>query len=50
MHLDEVVYGITPLLQRTLGEHIELRTEFEQKGHCALTDRNLLENAILTWP
>jgi PAS domain S-box-containing protein len=47
LHLDQVVHGILPLLQRTLGEHIELRTEFAHCQLAALTDRTLLENAIL---
>ena len=39
--------GMVPLLQRTLGEHIELRTEPEAETLRALTDRTLLESAIL---
>ncbi|HEX2552454.1 MAG TPA: PAS domain-containing protein, partial [Microvirga sp.] len=45
--LDHVVRGMTPLLQRTLGEHIELRTDLANSLHAALTDRTLLESAIL---
>jgi PAS domain S-box-containing protein len=47
LHLDHVVQGLVPLLQRTIGEHIELRTEFAPCRLSALTDRTLLENAIL---
>jgi PAS domain S-box-containing protein len=45
--LDHVVRGMTPLLQRTLGEHIELRAELAHSLYSALTDRTLLESAIL---
>jgi signal transduction histidine kinase len=47
LRLGEVVQGLIPLLQRTLGEHIELRTEFVQSPMGALVDRTLLESAIL---
>jgi PAS domain S-box-containing protein len=47
LRLGEVVHGIIPLLQRTLGEHVELRTEFVQSAMVALVDRTLLESAIL---
>jgi PAS domain S-box-containing protein len=47
LRLNHVVHGMMPLLQRTLGAHIELRTEFVQTPLSALTDRTLLENAIL---
>jgi PAS domain S-box-containing protein len=47
LRLDHVVHGITPLLRRTIGEHIELRTEFAESTLSALTDRALLESAIL---
>jgi PAS domain S-box-containing protein len=47
LHLDHVVHGLVPLLRRTLGEHIELRTEFVPCRLSALTDRTLLENALL---
>jgi CheY-like chemotaxis protein len=47
LHLDGVVTGMLPLLQRTLGEHIELRTELAQSRNGALVDRTLLESALL---
>jgi PAS domain S-box-containing protein len=47
LRLDHVVHGITPLLRRTIGEHIELRTEFAESTLSALTDRALLESAVL---
>jgi hypothetical protein len=43
--LDHVVRGMSPLLQRTLGEHIELSTELTNSLHAALTDRTLLLRA-----
>jgi CheY-like chemotaxis protein len=45
--LAEAVNRMVPLLQRTLGEHIELRTEFVPTPLLALTDCTLLESAIL---
>jgi nitrogen-specific signal transduction histidine kinase len=45
--LDHVVRGMTPLLRRTLGEHIELETRPSHSLFAALTDRTLLESAIL---
>ncbi len=45
--LDHIVRGMMPLLRRTLGEHIELSTKFTHSGLAALTDRALLESAIL---
>jgi signal transduction histidine kinase len=47
VRLDQVVDSLTPLLHRTLGEHIDLRTEYGQGAPAALADRSLLENAIL---
>ncbi|HEX2555298.1 MAG TPA: PAS domain S-box protein [Microvirga sp.] len=47
LRLPEVVEGMTPLLRRTLGEHIVLRTAFGQGRAPALADRTLLESAIL---
>jgi CheY-like chemotaxis protein len=45
--LDHVVQGMMPLLQRAIGADIELRTELSYSLHHALTDRALLESAIL---
>jgi PAS domain S-box-containing protein len=45
--LADVVEGMLDLLRRTLGEHIEIRTEFAQKNSAALADRTLLETAVL---
>jgi nitrogen-specific signal transduction histidine kinase len=47
LSLDHVVKGMIPLLRRTLGEHIELETHFSYSLFAALTDRTLLESAIL---
>jgi PAS domain S-box-containing protein len=47
LSLDHVVKGMIPLLRRTLGEHIELETHFSHSLFAALTDRTLLESAIL---
>jgi PAS domain S-box-containing protein len=45
--LDAVVSGITPLLQRALGEHIEVRTSGSAGHAVAMVDRTQLESAIL---
>jgi CheY-like chemotaxis protein len=45
--VETVVEGMAPLLQRTIGEHIELRTDLHRSTYTALTDRTLLESAIL---
>jgi PAS domain S-box-containing protein len=47
VRLDQVVQGMRGLLRRTLGEHIEIRTETEETQSAALTDRTFLESAIL---
>jgi PAS domain S-box-containing protein len=47
LKLKQVVEGMEPLLHRTLGEHIELRTDLRDSALAALTDRTLLESAIL---
>jgi PAS domain S-box-containing protein len=47
LNLDEVVQGIRRLLERTIGEHIELKTEVSHSPLSALADRGLLESAIL---
>jgi PAS domain S-box-containing protein len=44
---ETIVEGLVPLLYRTIGEHIELRTELGATRYCALTDRTLLESAVL---
>jgi PAS domain S-box-containing protein len=44
---ETVVNEMVPLLYRTIGEHIELRTEHGATQYCALTDRTLLESAVL---
>jgi PAS domain S-box-containing protein len=44
---ETVVKDMVPLLYRTLGEQVELRTKLEATSYCALTDRTLLESAIL---
>jgi CheY-like chemotaxis protein len=38
---------MVPLLRRSLGEHIEIRTDLEPGLQSALTDRALLESALL---
>jgi PAS domain S-box-containing protein len=45
--LDHIVTGMLPLLRRTLGAQIEFRTEFATSQLSALTDRTLLESAVL---
>jgi PAS domain S-box-containing protein len=47
MDLEEVVRSMMPLIRRSTGEHIELQTDFGTGGLLALTDRALLESAIL---
>jgi signal transduction histidine kinase/ActR/RegA family two-component response regulator len=47
LKLGDSVSGMTPLLRRAIGEHIDLRTEFSGGSAYALTDRALLESAIL---
>jgi PAS domain S-box-containing protein len=42
-----VVQGMLPLLRRTLGETVILKTEFPSPPPTALADRSLLESAIL---
>ena len=46
MKVDEVLGGMIGLLRRTIGEHIELRTEFRGAG-TTLVDKSLLESALL---
>jgi PAS domain S-box-containing protein len=43
----QTVRGMSSLLARTLGEHIDYRIELKGETHLALTDRALLESAIL---
>ncbi|HEX2556435.1 MAG TPA: PAS domain S-box protein [Microvirga sp.] len=45
--LDDIVHGMLALLQRSIGEHITLRTECVSSRLSALADRTLLESAIL---
>jgi PAS domain S-box-containing protein len=47
IRIRRVVEDMVPLLYRTIGEHIELRTELHEGQYSALTDRTLLESAIL---
>ncbi len=45
--VSEVVTDMLSLLGRTLGEHIQIRTEIGQRQLTALADRAFLESAIL---
>jgi PAS domain S-box-containing protein len=47
LKLKQIVEAMEPLLHRTLGEHIELRADLRDSALAALTDRTLLESAIL---
>jgi PAS domain S-box-containing protein len=47
VNLDRVVKGMTPLLERAIGANIEFRAELSDRLYQALTDRTLLESAIL---
>jgi len=46
VRVEEVLGGMTGLLRRTIGEHIELRTAFSASS-ATLVDKSLLESAIL---
>ncbi|HEX2556494.1 MAG TPA: PAS domain-containing protein [Microvirga sp.] len=45
--LDEVVHSMVGLLKRTLGAHVEIRLDTNESRSAALTDRTLLESAVL---
>jgi CheY-like chemotaxis protein len=47
LNVSGVVTSMVPLLRRTIGAHIELRTELHEGEHTALSDCTLLESAIL---
>jgi PAS domain S-box-containing protein len=47
LSLDDVVRDMAPLLRRTLGGQVELKTELSRSPLSALADRALLENAII---
>ncbi|MEX1205294.1 MAG: PAS domain S-box protein [Dongiaceae bacterium] len=47
LDLDRVVAGMTPMLRRTLGEHIEIEVNPSAGLHLATADRTQLENALL---
>jgi PAS domain S-box-containing protein len=47
LDLAQVVQRLEPLLRRTVGEHIELVTTLGAGATVALTDRTLLESALL---
>jgi PAS domain S-box-containing protein len=47
LKLEEVVEGMQNMLKRTIGEHIQLCTEFDSGENVALVDRALLQSAIL---
>jgi signal transduction histidine kinase/ActR/RegA family two-component response regulator len=44
---DALIEGMTELLDRTLGERIEIRTRFDSAGWPIWVDRHQLENALL---
>lgn len=45
--LSDIVENMAPLLRRTIGEHITLQTELSKDAPPSLTDRTLLESALL---
>ena len=45
--INPLILGLTDMLQRTLGETIELRTHLDSSAGHALVDRHQLENALL---
>jgi PAS domain S-box-containing protein len=47
LRLGDVVYGMLPLLQRSIGEQIELKTDLSNASTMAMVDRTLLQSAIL---
>ncbi|HEX2556415.1 MAG TPA: PAS-domain containing protein [Microvirga sp.] len=47
LKLKQVVEAMVPLLHRTIGAHIELQIHLNDSDLAALTDRTLLESAIL---
>jgi PAS domain S-box-containing protein len=47
LRLDEVAAHMVPLIHRSIGEHIEVETKLRAGALAALTDRTLLESAIL---
>jgi PAS domain S-box-containing protein len=47
LRIDQIVDDMLPLLHRALGEHIALKVELGSGQHRALSDRTLLESAIL---
>jgi signal transduction histidine kinase len=47
LQVEQVITEMMPLLQRAIGEHIELSTRARRGSLAALTDRTLLESAIL---
>jgi signal transduction histidine kinase len=47
LNIADTVSGMTPLLRRSIGEHVDLRTASSGGETFALVDRALLESAIL---
>jgi signal transduction histidine kinase/CheY-like chemotaxis protein len=47
LKLSSAVDKMVPLLHRTMGEHIELKTDLHEGSLAALIDQTLLESAIL---
>jgi PAS domain S-box-containing protein len=47
LRLSDIVENMAPLLRRTIGEHITLRTKLSKDAPPSLTDRTLLESALL---
>jgi signal transduction histidine kinase len=47
LNLDEVLRSMEPLLRRTISENIEIVTQCRSKTFSAVTDRALLESALL---
>ena len=47
LRLDQVVAAMMPLLRRTISENIEITSQHQNAERVALTDRTLLESALL---
>ncbi|HEX2552973.1 MAG TPA: response regulator [Microvirga sp.] len=47
LDVDRIIEGMVPLLSRTIGEHIELKTDLGSGSLTALADRSQLESAVL---
>jgi CheY-like chemotaxis protein len=47
MEVNRLVQDVARMLQRLIGEHIELRTEFDDNAGSILADRNQMESVLM---